>query len=86
MEPLPRNRALLAKAVQLGHELGLDVTDAGLVGGGSDANTASLYTATLDGLGPRGDGSHATHEHVVTASLPERASLLALLLLEPPAA
>ncbi len=83
MEPLRRNRALLQTAVRLGRRLGLELADAGLVGGSSDANTTSLYTATLDGLGPRGDGSHAADEHVVTASLPERAALLALLLLEP---
>jgi glutamate carboxypeptidase len=83
MQPTPRNRALLADAVRLGREVGMSIEDAGLVGGGSDANTTSLYAATLDGLGPRGDGSHAAHEHVVVASLPERAALLALLLLEP---
>ena len=83
MEPLPRNRALLAAAKRLGYELGVTVQDAGLVGGGSDANTASLETGTLDGLGPIGDGSHAADEHVDVARLPERTALLALLLLEP---
>jgi glutamate carboxypeptidase len=83
MEPLRRNRDLLQTAVRLGRRLGLELDDAGLVGGSSDANTTSLFTATLDGLGPRGNGSHATDEHVVIASLPERAALLALLLLEP---
>ena len=28
----------------------------------ADGNTTSLFTATLDGLGPVGDGAHATHE------------------------
>jgi glutamate carboxypeptidase len=83
MEPLPRNRALLAAAKRLGRELGAEIEDAGLVGGGSDANTTSLYTGTLDGLGPIGEGSHATDEHVDTTRLPERTALLALLLLEP---
>ena len=83
MEPLPRNRALLATAKRLGHELGLSLEDAGLVGGGSDANTTSLFTATLDGLGPIGEGSHASDERVDTIRLPERSALLALLLLEP---
>ena len=83
MEPLPRNRALLAKAIRLGGELGVSVEDAGLVGGGSDANITSLYTGTLDGLGPIGEGSHATDEHIDTTTLPERTALLALLLLEP---
>jgi glutamate carboxypeptidase len=83
MEPLPRNRSLLARARHHGRELGLPVEDAGLVGGGSDANTTSLFTGTLDGLGPVGAGSHAAHEHVDVAGLPKRTALLALLLLEP---
>jgi len=83
MEPLARNRALLATAERLGHELGLELEDAGLVGGGSDANTTSLFTGTLDGLGPIGDGSHATDERVDITRMPERSALLALLLLEP---
>jgi glutamate carboxypeptidase len=84
MEPLPGNRALLAAAVRLGRELGLTIEDAGLVGGGSDANTTSRFTATLDGLGPIGEGSHAVDERVDVERLPERVALLALLLLEPP--
>ena len=83
MEPLPRNRALLAKARRHGNELGLSLGDAGLVGGGSDANTTSLFTGTLDGLGPIGEGSHASDERVDVTSLPTRTALLALLLLEP---
>ena len=83
MEALPRNRTLLASAVRLGYELGLSLEDAGLVGGGSDANTTSLFTGTLDGLGPVGEGSHATDERVDTMQMPERTALLALLLLEP---
>ncbi|MGZ4403861.1 MAG: M20/M25/M40 family metallo-hydrolase, partial [Gaiellaceae bacterium] len=83
MEPTPRNRLLLATAQQLGRDLGLTLEDAGLVGGGSDANTTSLHTATLDGLGPVGDGGHAADEHVSISSTAERAALLAMLLLEP---
>ena len=52
-------------------------------GGGSDGNITSLHCATLDGLGPVGDGAHAVHEHVLADSLPDRAALLAMLLLEP---
>jgi glutamate carboxypeptidase len=37
---------------------------------------------TLDGLGAIGNGAHAVDEHVVLASLPQRAALLAALLLE----
>ena len=83
MEPGPENRALLARAKRLGYELGMHLEDAGLVGGSSDANTTSLFTGTLDGLGPVGEGSHATDERVDTMQMPERTALLALLLLEP---
>ena len=83
MEPTPRNRHLLVTAERLGNDLGMTLADAGLVGGASDANTTSLYTATLDGLGPVGDGGHAADEHVHLPSISERAALLALLLLEP---
>lgn len=83
MEPLPRNRALLATAKRIGYELGISLEDAGLVGGGSDANTTSLFTGTLDGLGPIGEGSHARDERIDISKLPERTALLGLLLLEP---
>lgn len=84
--PMPateRNRDLYRRAATLGHELGLELGEATLAGGASDANFTSPLTATLDGLGPCGGGAHAAHEHVVLSSLPERAALLALLLLEP---
>jgi glutamate carboxypeptidase len=83
--PMPatdRNRALFRRAETLGRELGLTIEEAPLVGGASDANLTSGLTATLDGLGAVGDGAHAPDEHVVVAALPERAALLALLLLE----
>ena len=78
-----RNRALFRRAERLAARLGMDVEEAGLVGGASDANFTSELTATLDGLGALGDGAHAADEHVVVSALPERAALLALLLLEP---
>jgi glutamate carboxypeptidase len=71
---------LYAQAVALGGELGLRITEAGS-GGGSDGNfTAALGIPTLDGLGVVGDGGHAEHEHVVLASMPERAALLAAMI------
>ena len=53
-------------------------------GGGSDGNTTSQYTATLDGLGPVGDGAHAEHEFLYIDKTLERAALLAMLLLAEP--
>lgn len=83
MEATPRNRALFATAQRLGRDVGLALAVAGVVGGGSDANTTSRYTATLDGLGPIGGGDHAAHEHICIDATTRRTALLALLLLEP---
>ena len=61
--------------------LGFELTE-GSTGGGSDGNfTAALGVPTLDGLGARGGGAHADDEHIVVASLPERAMLLYSLLI-----
>ncbi|MER7155494.1 M20/M25/M40 family metallo-hydrolase, partial [Streptomyces lydicus] len=58
--------------------LGLDAPRQAAVGGASDGNyTAGVGCPTLDGLGAVGDGAHADHEHVVTATMPIRARLLA---------
>jgi glutamate carboxypeptidase len=83
MERTPRNRALWRLAERVAGALGLEVDEA-TAGGGSDGNTTSLYTATLDGLGAVGDGAHAPHEHVLVERMPERTALLAALLLAPP--
>jgi glutamate carboxypeptidase len=83
MEKTPRNQHLWNLAKKQGQELGLDLEEA-TAGGGSDANTTSLYTATLDGLGTPGDGAHATHEYILRNKLVERTALLALLLLLEP--
>jgi len=83
MEQTPANRRLWMLACQLASDLGLDLEE-GMAGGGSDGNTTSLYTATLDGLGAVGDGAHAHHEHLVLGRSIERAALLAMLLLAEP--
>lgn len=45
-------------------------------GGASDASHfAAGIPQTVDGLGPRGGGAHAPHEHVLASSLPERAAV-----------
>jgi glutamate carboxypeptidase len=82
MEPLPRNEALWRLARHLGGRLGLEL-DHAAVGGASDGNTTSQYTATLDGLGAVGDGAHAPHEQVLIPQMVERCALLVLLLLAP---
>jgi len=82
MEATPRNRRLWRLAQALGGELGIELA-AARAGGGSDGNTTSQFTATLDGLGPVGDGAHADHEFLLVDKTLERAALLAMLLIAP---
>jgi glutamate carboxypeptidase len=82
MERTPRNNELWLQAAGLGQILGMDLRQ-GRAGGGSDGNTTSQYTATLDGLGPVGHGAHAEHEFLYIDKTLERTALLALLLLAP---
>jgi glutamate carboxypeptidase len=81
--PLERSAAVLrlyGMARDVARALGQDLAEGG-TGGGSDGNfTAALGVPTLDGLGPRGAGAHAIHEHVELADLPWRAAFLAALL------
>ena len=82
MERIEATTALFARARTVGQQLGLELEE-GSTGGGSDGNfSAALGVATLDGLGVPGAGAHAVDEHILVDALPERAALLALLLLE----
>jgi glutamate carboxypeptidase len=81
MEKTPRNRKLWKLAKNNAKLIGLSLQQA-TSGGGSDGNTTSLFTATLDGLGTTGDGAHAEHEFIYIDKLIERTTLLTLLLIE----
>ncbi len=83
MERNERNIKLWQLARINGLLLGIELEEA-TAGGGSDGNTTSLYTPTLDGLGTTGDGAHAKHEFIFLDKLSERTALLALLLLADP--
>ncbi len=80
MEQTPRNRHLWNQARKVGALINLDLEE-GTAGGGSDGNTTSQFTATLDGLGTTGDGAHASHEYILKDKLLERCTFLTLLLL-----
>ena len=81
MTQTSRNKHLWENAEANGKLIGLNLEQA-TAGGGSDGNTTSLYTATLDGLGTPGDGAHATHEFIFSDKLIERTALLTLLMLK----
>lgn len=84
--PLERSAgsaALFAEYAEHARAAGLGAIEAPLVGGGSDANTLSgLGIASIDGLGPRGDGFHTKDEHIEVASLVPKAEALVRFLLE----
>jgi glutamate carboxypeptidase len=72
---------LYETARSVASELGFTLAEGG-TGGASDGNfTAALGIPTLDGLGAVGDGAHAVHEYIEIDSLPQRAALLAGILL-----
>jgi glutamate carboxypeptidase len=82
MEPTSRNQKLWEQVRMAGDELGIELGHT-RAGGGSDGNTTSQFTATVDGLGPVGDGAHAIHEHLLVDKTLERAALLTMLLTAP---
>ncbi len=79
MEKTIRNQKLWQTAKNLGELIDLELEES-TAGGGSDGNTTSMFTATLDGLGTTGDGAHAKHEFIFTDKLIERTALLTILL------
>lgn len=83
LERTPRNRALWEAVLEAGAELGMELVE-DTAGGGSDGNTTSQFTATVDGLGPVGDGAHAPHEFLFVDKQVERCALMARLLLLAP--
>ena len=83
LEKTIRNQKLWKMAKNLGELIDLELEES-TAGGGSDGNTTSLHTATLDGLGTIGDGAHARHEFIFTEKLIERTALLTILLMADP--
>ncbi|WP_406858341.1 M20 family metallopeptidase [Alsobacter sp. KACC 23698] len=72
---------LFLKARAIAAEIGIDLQDVPLTGGGSDGNfTAALGVPTLDGLGVDGDGAHTLHEHALVSSIVPRTQLMERLL------
>jgi glutamate carboxypeptidase len=77
--PMPRteqNLKLFELVHQAGAELGLDLKHVS-TGGASDANYASQFAPTCDGMGPQGGRQHSPDEYLIVATLPERTKVLA---------
>ncbi len=72
---------LFGKAQAIYREIGKELQDVPLTGGGSDGNfTAALGIPTLDGLGADGKGAHAANEQIYYSSLVPRTYLCTRLL------
>ncbi|NND70215.1 MAG: M20 family metallopeptidase [Rhodothermales bacterium] len=82
LEKNKRNNLLWDAAQDAARQLDFAVAE-GLAGGGSDGSFTAAHTATLDGLGPVGDGAHAVHEFIYFDKMVERSALLAMLLKMP---
>jgi len=81
LERTPASAALRDEYAACARAVGLGDGEAGLLGGGSDANTvAPLGVPAIDGLGPRGAGFHTTTEYVELATfVPKACALLRFL-------
>lgn len=80
MEKTNASLNLFRKIKKIGQSLNM-AFEGGKTGGGSDASVASnMGIPTVDGLGPDGDGIHASNEHLLLPSLIERTALLTELL------
>ena len=77
----PGTMAMYDLAKEICGEMGFDLT-CGSAGGGSDGNfTGFMGIPTLDSIGVRGQGLHTLGERIQVSSLPERARLVAALLM-----
>ena len=82
LERIDGSAAILARYSAAARAEGLDGDEAGLMGGGSDANTlASIGVAAIDGLGPRGRGMHTHDEFAEIATFEPRVMALVRYLL-----
>ena len=72
---------LFRHARAVAKNIGFDLQDTEMTGGGSDGNfTAALGVPTLDGLGIDGDGAHTGWEHALISSIEPRTRLMQRLL------
>ena len=68
---------LFELARKVAADVGFDLQDCPMTGGGSDGNfTAALGVPTLDGLGIDGDGAHTLQEYGLISSIAPRQALM----------
>ena len=80
-EKSPEIESLFRHAKALARDIGFDLVDTKMTGGGSDGNfTAALGVPTLDGLGIDGDGAHTEWEYGLVSSIEPRTLLMRRLL------
>jgi glutamate carboxypeptidase len=80
-EKTPGIEKLFRHAQALARDIGFDLIDTAMTGGGSDGNfTAALGAPTLDGLGIDGDGAHTEWEYGLVSSIEPRTLLMRRLL------
>ena len=75
--PSTATERLLTAVAEAGHAVGQDVVGRPAAGAADTNLSGAAGIPSLDGFGPVGGGAHAAHEHVLIASLPQRAALLA---------
>jgi glutamate carboxypeptidase len=81
-EKTPAVSALFETARGLAAEIGFELQDCPMTGGGSDGNfTAALNVPTLDGLGIDGEGAHTLQEYGLISSIAPRRELMRRLLM-----
>ncbi|MCS6873212.1 MAG: M20 family metallopeptidase [Pyrinomonadaceae bacterium] len=84
--PLVRDEKMVAfyeHARSLASQIGYDLGET-QVGGASDGNfIAAMGVPVLDGLGVKGDGAHTLEEYICIDDIPDRTTLLSMLILQP---
>ncbi|AGK55867.1 M20 family metallopeptidase [Bacillus sp. 1NLA3E] len=80
MERTEQTERLFRLAAEQAKLEGFELTEV-TAGGTSDGNfAAATGVPVLDGLGPVGDGAHASNEHITLKDIPERIALLVRIL------
>ncbi|MBN9327700.1 MAG: M20/M25/M40 family metallo-hydrolase, partial [Cellulomonas sp.] len=78
--PSTATERLLEAVAEAGRTVGQDVVGRPAAGAADTNLSGAAGIPSLDGFAPVGGGAHAAHEHVLIASVAQRAALLAAVL------